>query len=761
MSLENIPIKSLKDVTSYLSRGVTPSYTDDNGVAVINQRCIRDNKIIWENIRLTDPYKKKINSEKYIKQYDVLVNSTGTGTLGRSAQVKELFSSATVDSHVTILRPNDLVDPLFFGYAVNMVEKNIENLAEGSTGQTELSRTRLGEEIFINLHSKDNQKKIAYILSNIDKKIELNEKINNNLEEQVLKLFDSWFVKFEMFDDFIESSLGLIPKGWSVDYLGSGKSSSIIGSGVNNFDNSKIYIATADVDNSTITNTETLITIENKPSRANMQPIEKSIWFAKMIDSRKLIMVDDYCYDLLNKYIFSTGFCGLKCKDDYFYYLWTFLLSNSFDTIKNNYCTGTTMQAINNKDTQLIEFVLPDKDLLLKFNKLAKPMYQEIYYNNLEIKKLQRLRDTLLPKLMSGEIDVTQINYDLKNMITNFNIISLKLFNRGINMKTKIISKIQNQMKPYLNQGQYIKLTNTLLNSLQDIDIIDNNNDLSEVDNFKLLKLFLSAKEVEGCSEKTILYYNSTIEKMLMKIKKQVYNINTDDLRKYLYDYKYNNKSSKTTIDNIRRIFSSFFAWLEEEDYIIKNPVRRIHRVKTGRVVKETLTDENLEVLRDNCEEIRDLAIVELLISTGIRVGELVRLNINDVDFYERECIVFGKGESERVVYFDARTKIHLIEYLQSRVDENPALFVSLNDPYNRLGISGVETRLRELGKKCNINKVHPHKFRRTMATNAIDKGMPIEQVQRLLGHLQIDTTMQYAMVNQSNVKLAHRKFIG
>lgn len=328
-------------------------------------------------------------------------------------------------------------------------------------------------------------------------------------------------------------------------------------------------------------------------------------------------------------------------------------------------------------------------------------------------------------------------------------------------MKTKIISKIQNQMKPYLNQGQYIKLTNSLLNSLQDIDIIDNNNDLSDVDNFKLLKLFLSAKEVEGCSNKTIVYYKSTIEKMLIKIKKQVYNINTDDLRKYLYDYKYINKSSKTTIDNIRRIFSSFFAWLEEEDYIIKNPVRRIHRVKTGRVVKETLTDENLEVLRDNCEEIRDLAIVELLVSTGIRVGELVRLNINDVDFYERECIVFGKGESERVVYFDARTKIHLMEYLQSRVDENPALFVSLNDPYNRLGISGVETRLRELGKKCNINKVHPHKFRRTMATNAIDKGMPIEQVQRLLGHLQIDTTMQYAMVNQSNVKLAHRKFIG
>ena len=328
-------------------------------------------------------------------------------------------------------------------------------------------------------------------------------------------------------------------------------------------------------------------------------------------------------------------------------------------------------------------------------------------------------------------------------------------------MKTKIISKIQNQMKPYLNQGQYLKLTNTLLNSFQDIDVIDNNNEMREADNFKLLDLFLSAKQVEDCSDKTIIYYKSTIEKMLMKIKKQVYNINTDDLRKYLFNHKNEKHLSKSTIDNIRRIFSSFFSWLEDEDYILKSPVRRIHRVKTGSVVKEVLTDENVEVLRDNCDEIRDLAIVELLTSTGIRVGELVRLNIEDIDFYERECLVFGKGGSERVVYFDARTKIHLIEYLQSRIDNNPALFVSLNSPYERLGISGVETRLRELGKKCNINKVHPHKFRRTMATNAIDKGMPIEQVQKLLGHVQIDTTMQYAIVNQSNIKLAHRKFIG
>ena len=225
-----------------------------------------------------------------------------------------------------------------------------------------------------------------------------------------MEIFNSWFFKFELSTEFIDSSLGVIPKGWNVDYLGSKKSCSIIGSGIDDFNHSKIYIATADVDNSIITNNETLITFEDKPSRANMQPVEKSIWFAKMIDSRKLIMVDNYCYELLNNYIFSTG-CGLKCKDEYFYYLWTFLLSDTFDTIKNNFCTGTTMQAINNKDTKLIKFVLPDNELLSKFNNIAEPIYQKIYYNNLEINKLQKLRDVLLPKLMSGEIDVSKVNY--------------------------------------------------------------------------------------------------------------------------------------------------------------------------------------------------------------------------------------------------------------------------------------------------------------------------------------------------------------
>lgn len=165
--------------------------------------------------------------------------------------------------------------------------------------------------------------------------------------------------------------------------------------------------------------------------------------------------------------------------------------------------------------------------------------------------------------------------------------------------------------------------------------------------------------------------------------------------------------------------------------------------------------------MRDNCNSLRDLALIDILASTGMRVGELVLLNIDDINFNERECVVFGKGDKERIVYFDARTKIHLQNYIDSRSDENKALFVSMRKPYNRLTIGAIETIVRNIGKQLEIPKAHPHKFRRTLATKAIDKGMPIEQLQKLLGHQKIDTTLQYAMVKQSNVKIAHKRYIG
>lgn len=276
-----------------------------------------------------------------------------------------------------------------------------------------------------------------------------------------------------------------------------------------------------------------------------------------------------------------------------------------------------------------------------------------------------------------------------------------------------------------------------------------------------LLQQFIAAKRVEGCSDKTLHYYESTIRNMLNALQKEVCHVSTEDLRIYLDTYQQRGTVSKVTMDNVRRILSSFFSWLEDEDYIVKSPVRRIHKVKTGKTVKETYSDESLELMRDCCETTRDLAMIDLLSSTGMRVGELVKLNRDDVDFENRECVVFGKGNKQRRVYFDARTKIHLMRYLKERTDTNEALFVSHLRPNNRLQISGVEITLRKIGRALNLAKVHPHKFRRTLATMAIDKGMPIEQVQQLLGHQSIDTTLQYAMVNQANVKSSCKKFIG
>lgn len=324
-------------------------------------------------------------------------------------------------------------------------------------------------------------------------------------------------------------------------------------------------------------------------------------------------------------------------------------------------------------------------------------------------------------------------------------------------MYHQIIAAVETAMAPHLSNEQLDILHDTLVQAMQGLP----DTAVTEESTPDLVQIFLSAKRVEGCSDKTVLYYDSTIRNVLNAVGKDVREVTTDDLRIYLDRYQSANGVSKVTIDNIRRILSSFFAWLEDEDYITKSPVRRIHKVKTCKTVKETYSDEALELMRDHSECVRDLAIIDMLASTGMRVGELVKLDRSDIDFANRECVVLGKGNKQRKVYFDARTKIHLQRYLNSRTDDNPALFVTLQRPYNRLQISGVEIRLRRLGEKLNLNKVHPHKFRRTLATMAIDKGMPIEQVQQLLGHQSVDTTLQYAMVNQSNVKSSHRKYIG
>lgn len=321
-------------------------------------------------------------------------------------------------------------------------------------------------------------------------------------------------------------------------------------------------------------------------------------------------------------------------------------------------------------------------------------------------------------------------------------------------MEEKIVT-VLNEMAAYLSIAQMKKLQEVIVKAFAENEAVKEN-----ISNEEYLSMFLAAKQIEGCSARTIQYYKVTVEHMIRRIPLEIRKITTDDIREYLAEYQKMNSCGKVTVDNVRRNLSSFFSWLEEEDYILKSPMRRIHKIKTKQAVKEVITDEMIEQLRDHCKCKRDLAMIDLLYSTGIRVGELVGLNRTDINFGERECVVYGKGDKERRVYFDAKSKLHLQDYLKERVDDNPALFVTLDAPYERLKISGVEIRVRELGRKLNMDKIHPHKFRRTMATRAIDKGMPIEQVQKILGHSQIDTTMQYAMVNQNNVKTSHQKYM-
>lgn len=416
---------------------------------------------------------------------------------------------------------------------------------------------------------------------------------------------------------------------------------------------------------------------------------------------------------------------------------------------------GSTVGHLSDKDLkELFVLVSPNADFRNKLDSIL----AEIIENRCEMIELTKQRDELLPLLMNGQATV---NYHLSASFLSSLILYRDQY-KFYDMKETIIQTVLDGMRAVLTENQLNLLTDVTRKALSECEITPKATEEEQrnKENVELLGAFISSKKVEGCSDKTIHYYKSSIEKLIATVKKNVCDIATNDIRCYLAEQQEQRGLSKVTIDNLRRIYSSFFSWLEDEDYITKSPVRRIHKVRTDALVKEVLTDENIEVLRDSCQELRDIAMIDLLLSTGMRVGELVKINRDDIDFQERQCVVFGKGNKEREVYFNARTKIHLKKYLEQRTDTNPALFVSLHEPHTRLTISGVEVRLRQLGKRVNLNKVHPHKFRRTLATMAIDKGMPIEQVQKMLGHVKIDTTLHYAMVNQTNVKMAHRKFL-
>lgn len=419
---------------------------------------------------------------------------------------------------------------------------------------------------------------------------------------------------------------------------------------------------------------------------------------------------------------------------------------------------GTTFGSITKDELFSLPVIIPTKSVISEFEQVCEPIFDKQMIIGEEINALTKQRDELLPLLMNGQATV---NYHLSASFLS-SIILYRDQYKFYDMKETILQAVLDGMRAFLTENQLELLTDVTRKALSECEITPKATEEEQrnKENAELLGAFISSKKVEGCSDKTIHYYKSSIEKLIAAVKKNACEVVTNDIRCYLAEQQEQRGLSKVTIDNLRRIYSSFFSWLEDEDYITKSPVRRIHKVRTDALVKEVLTDENIEVLRDSCQDIRDVAMIDLLLSTGMRVGELVKINRDDIDFQERQCVVFGKGNKEREVYFNARTKIHLKRYLEQRTDANPALFVSLHAPHTRLTISGVEVRLRQLGKRVNLNKVHPHKFRRTLATMAIDKGMPIEQVQKMLGHVKIDTTLHYAMVNQANVKAAHRKFL-
>ncbi len=493
----------------------------------------------------------------------------------------------------------------------------------------------------------------------------------------------------------------------------------------------------------------------NIPEAKLISPMDMLIACTDMTQGADIIGRPILASNEFEQYTFSTDLALVVPKGKLKMYLYYTLRTSFYHKYIRPFASGTTVKHLNLIGVENYVLPIPPMGIQSKFEDTISPIKEQQSKNLNEIVALTKQRDELLPLLMNGQATV---NYHLSVSFIPYIIET----NTILGMKEKIIQTVLDGMQAILTDSQLELLTVVVRKALSECEITPKATEEEQrnKENAELLGAFISSKKVEGCSDKTIHYYKSSIEKLIATVKKNVCAISTNDIRCYLAEQQEQRGLSKVTIDNLRRIYSSFFSWLEDEDYITKSPVRRIHKVRTDALVKEVLTDENIEVLRDSCQELRDIAMIDLLLSTGMRVGELVKINREDIDFQERQCVVFGKGNKEREVYFNARTKVHLKKYLEQRTDDNPALFVSLNNPHTRLTISGVEVRLRQLGKRVNLNKVHPHKFRRTLATMAIDKGMPIEQVQKMLGHVKIDTTLHYAMVNQTNVKMAHRKFL-
>lgn len=329
-------------------------------------------------------------------------------------------------------------------------------------------------------------------------------------------------------------------------------------------------------------------------------------------------------------------------------------------------------------------------------------------------------------------------------------------------MKDEVITNVLQAMSVTLCQEQLLELKTVLQVQMYPYEIAKKSTEVSVRDKnyVYFLNMFLARKKSEGKTDNTINQYNLYLGMMLQWLNKEIKNITEDDLIYYLAIYKKTRGVSNGYLDHIRLVFSSFFGWMNAKGHIPKNPAKGMEPIKSVKKIKKPFTDEELEIMRRACEKERDLAIIEVLYSTGIRVSELTSLNRNDVDFLGKEIIVFGKGQKERATYLNATAYVHLKKYLSERTDSNAALFVSQKYPYDRLSVAGVEKVIKDIGNRMGIEKAHPHRFRRTMATNILKRGMPIEEVKELLGHTKLDTTMIYCTVSKANVKLSHQKLM-
>ena len=700
-----------------------------------------------------------------VRPGDILIS--GAGTLGELYELPQDIERGIINQALIRIRINEnVVDKEYFKHYFSWYVKLVACKHVGASVIPNLPPLDDLKKIDIELPDIETQKNIASVLTTIDRKIALNKSINCDLEAMARQLYDYWFVQFDFPNAegkpykssggkmvWNETLKREIPEGWIVDHLNKWID---IKSGF--AFKSSDYKEKAKYKVITIKNVQ-----ENKLDTSNCDMIDfipsKMKDWCKLSKGNRLISLTGNCGRLCivseDNLLLNQRVGLLDCSKEYLEFEYGSLQSEELQSKIQYLSNGAAQENLSPIDLCNLYWFMPVKDIISKFETILRNIRLLQISKEVETKKLVQQRDTLLPLLMNGQVSIKQ----LTNRNLSFSIIFATLPSKT--MKVQFIANILANLASTLNDSQLSILKSTLESELSNYQLTPSlsPSQQTQKENADLKSAFLSAKRIEGCSDRTLKYYESIITQFIDNQPSKVQNITTNDIRTYLSDNEQKSGASHVTIDNMRRILSSFFSWLEDEDYIVKSPVRKIHKIRSEQKVKETFTDEELECMRDNCHSARDLAIIDMLASTGMRIGELVLLNRSDINYHERQCIVLGKGNKQREVYFNARAKLHLQAYINSRTDSEDALFVSYKHN-TRLTINAIERMIRYLGRSLSITKSHPHKFRRTLATMAIDKGMPIEQVQRLLGHSKIDTTLHYAMVNQQNVKVAHRKFI-